>query len=188
MAEKKISALTAVTTAALTDLFAIVQGGVTYKATLAQLISDVLVPARGEMYLTATALTALTATTPAKAAGTTQLSTGITNVDFDHPASNRLRYTGAVTKSAHIACSFSVTSSGNGKLYEFTVAKNGTPIPGSEVQRKIGTGADVGTGAIHTAVDLAQNDYLELWVENLTDGTDATIETLNLFAMMMPIP
>ena len=146
-------------------------------------------PAYGEIYLTSAASTTIaTVSTPVKAAGTTALGPDATWVDFDMPANNRLRYTGAETKVAHVAMSFSATSPGNNKTYNFYAALNGTVLASSVVRLQITTGANVQTSAIHVAVEMAQNDYLEIWIENITDNTDATLETLNLFAMMMKIP
>jgi len=39
--------------------------------------------------------------------------------------------------------------------------------------------------ALHVMISLAENDYLELFVGNLTDTSDPTILSLNLFGMGM---
>lgn len=42
-----------------------------------------------------------------------------------------------------------------------------------------------GSTALHVMAELATNDYLELYIGNLTDADDFTIKTLNLFALGM---
>ena len=119
-----------------------------------------------------------------KVAGTTTLS-GLVS-DFDMPADNELRYTGAITKRFHIAVSISFTVMNNNKLVGYEVWKNNSArIPGSLIKRFVATGADVGSTAIHCFESLAQNDYLTLRVANNTDDVNTTTDTMNIFAMGM---
>ncbi len=146
-------------------------------------------PGYGEIYLTTPVETVIAAaSTPAKALGTTALGPGLTAVDFDMPANNRLRWIGSETRVMHVAASFSMTAASNSIVVALYVAKNDVVLPASRVRRKIGTGSDVGTGAMHVAVEMDPNDYLEVWLENEDTGADLTLETLNLFAMGMRIP
>ena len=142
-----------------------------------------LIPGYGGMYISSAAATTIAgASTWTKGAGTTT-STGLSN--FTMPADNRLTYTGTPDVHCHIAMSFSVTSAGNNKTYEFGVALNGTINTASIVSRKIATGADVGSSACHTDITLSTNDYIEMWVQNTSDGTNMTYEYGYLFALAM---
>jgi hypothetical protein len=65
------------------------------------------------------------------------------------------------------------------------MAKNGTVITPSIISRKISTGADVGTGALHALTSVETNDYLTIVMRGDTDTTNATLSTANVFAMDM---
>ena len=133
-------------------------------------------------------------TTPAgaalKALGTT---TSVNLSGFDMPVSNRLRYTGSVTRHAHIACSVSFTMGGNNKvaglyIYHFDAsADSGAVLDHSHIERFVGTGADIGSTALHADVMMDINDYLEIWVENHTDNAAITIEKGYLFVLGMTV-
>lgn len=115
-----------------------------------------------------------------KALGTTSLVTGM---KVNMPVNNRLVYTEAPDTHAHIAASLSMTAEGNQKVMGVCIAKNGVPIEHSKLQRKVGTGTDVGSTALHADIILSQNDYLELWVANHTDDTNITLTLGYLFFM-----
>ena len=64
---------------------------------------------------------------------------------------------------------------------------SGSVLESSKLQRKISTGADLGSTALHTDVMMDTNDYLELHIKNTTSGTNGTINLGYLFAMGMII-
>lgn len=37
--------------------------------------------------------------------------------------------------------------------------------------------------ALQSIIQMAENDYLEVWVENATDGDDVTVSFLNVIAI-----
>ena len=140
-------------------------------------------PSFGSLHFSTAAETSIaTQSVYVKAAGTT---TSVNLHRVTMPADNRLTYTGTPTIHAHIACSLSMTAAGNNKLIGLGIAKNGTVLTHSIVQRQVGTGADVGSTALHADVSLATNDYLELWVSNETDTVNLTIELGYLFFLAM---
>ena len=102
--------------------------------------------------------------------------------EFDSPSNGRLRYTGTVTRMFHVAVSISFSGGAN-DIFVAGIAKGGTVVSESKILRKVGAGGDVGSTAIHTIVELAQNEYIELYVGNITNADDPTWHTLNLFAM-----
>lgn len=118
-----------------------------------------------------------------KAAGTTTLSANSHN--WSMPTDNRLTYGGTVARVVHIAASVSMTSAGNNKIAKLAIAKNGTVLEASEVQRFVSTGADVGSTALHAFTSVNPTDYLEVWIANGTDAVNMTLTTFNLFVMDM---
>lgn len=56
----------------------------------------------------------------------------------------------------------------------FRIAKNGTTLAGSQIRRKIGTGADVASLGLGYIVELAPTDYVEVFVSCDTSNTEIT--------------
>lgn len=113
----------------------------------------------------------------------------------------QLRFTGRKRRMLHIACSWSMIAASNNQIVSILAAKNGITITPSRVQRKISTGTDVGTGALHAftdakpgvksrnfKTDIKFGDYLEIQVRNTSGANNVTFETANLFVMDMAIP
>ena len=136
---------------------------------------ETMQPAYGSCYVTASAATTIAvAGTYYKAAGTT------TQIDvnrFTH-ANNRLTYTGTPTVRARAIAMLSVLTAGTNDVLGFKIAKNGTPIAASEIRRFVGTGTDVGAVALAVDVDLATNDYLEIWVTNEDATATVTLDKM----------
>ena len=124
----------------------------------------------GSFYFSTPAGTTLSTSTPAKASGTTS---SISLSGFTH-TSNRLTYTAATTRTFHALATISMSSSGatNSIVHLY---KDGTLITGSSIERKISTGGDIGAIAVSVTVSMAQNEYVEIWLEN-DDGDTMTIE------------
>src|SRR3989344_16461 len=119
-----------------------------------------------------------------KVAPTTALSADV--FEFDNGGANdgRLRYTGATTKMFHTAFTISMDGEGSGtNLYVFGIAKNGVVAGACKVIQSIAVSSATESTALHCMVSLATNDYIELYVGNLTDADDITAKTINLFAM-----
>jgi len=127
----------------------------------------------GSCYFSTPASTTLSAATPAKAAGTT---TSMQLADFTMPANNRLTYTATDTRTFQAMFTGSASkASGGSALSAGYIAKNGSVITGSQVQRQLANTSDIGAGAVSAQFTLAQNDYIEFWVET-DNGDDLTIE------------
>jgi len=111
-----------------------------------------------------------------KAAGATtsgSITQKFTNSD------NRATYIGGITRAFKIVATASLES-GNNNQIGFYIAKNGTLITESEVY-----GTTSGTGrseniVVQAFVQLTENDYIELWVENDTGTQDITVTELNV--------
>ncbi len=105
--------------------------------------------------------------------------------DFDMPAAGRLRYLGAETRMFHVSATFSFITASNLQEIHFELAKSGTVSTQAEVRRKTGTGSDVGSSAIHWITSLAQNEYVSLFLKNISSTTEVTIVSYNLQAVGM---
>jgi len=106
---------------------------------------------------------------------------------FDNGGANdgRLRYTGATTRIFHVALTISIAPDSANDTFVFGIAKGGTVDGDSKVLQKVTTAGDTQSTALHCMIELATNEYLELYVGNLTDADDLVIKTLNIFAMGM---
>lgn len=111
--------------------------------------------------------------------------TGFANFDNGGANNGRIRYTGNYTNTFHVAVTISVASASPNDSFVYGIAKNGAVLPTSKVIQKITNTGDTKSTALHVAVTLNQNDYLELYVGNLNDDDDAVVKTLNIFALGM---
>jgi hypothetical protein len=111
-----------------------------------------------------------------KVAGTTTAQ-GITQ-RFTH-TNNRLTYSGALTRNFRVSGVLSFTSGANDKIGVY-VAKNGTPIANSEIYSTANTAGRSENVTAQALVELATNDYVEIWVENDTDTDDITVSDLSV--------
>lgn len=138
--------------------------------------------AHGSICVTTPVETAIgTVDTPIKMLGTTALTSGAQEMDM--PVNNRLRYVGGSAKVFNLALYVGTTAAGNNKDQAVYIAKNGTVISQSKIDHRLGTGADhksISTGITALAVT---NDYFEAWIENETDDTNMTAETMMLTAV-----
>jgi hypothetical protein len=67
----------------------------------------------------------------------------------------------------------------------FAIAKGGVVISSSRVIQKLGTTSDAQSTALHVMVTLATNEYLELYVGNMSNNQSIKIHSINLFALGM---
>jgi hypothetical protein len=112
----------------------------------------------------------------------TALSSGAYQFDNGGSDNGRLRYTGATTKMFHVACTLSIAPAAANDTFVLGIAKGGTVIATSKVLQRVLAAADTQFSALHVMVELATNEYLELYVGNITDADDLTVKSLNLFA------
>lgn len=139
----------------------------------------------GAIYLTSSAATTISDTaTFFKAAGTTaqnNTESSLANFDDGGGVSNRLRYTGTPTVKALIVCNVSASAASNNQTLDFRIYKydasagSGATLVHTDVERKTGTGGDVGSVSIAGDCMLDTNDYLEIWVKNSTSTSSVTL-------------
>lgn len=140
-----------------------------------------------EMYENVTATTIISVTNVWYKANFTSTSANANNVGFTH-STNRLTYTGTLTKNFHCGVTICARpSTPADHNYEFGLFKNGVLVPGSIVAlHMINTGHDYST-AIHSIPQLTTNDYIELWVRRTTSGSqDVEVRHMNMFALALP--
>jgi len=141
-------------------------------------------PSHGGLSMdTPAATTIAVAGTYYKAAGTTVLDAVLQDFDDGPGMSNRLRYIGAPTRHVQVAASISMTCGGSNQVVGFQLAKNGTVLPNTVAKRKVGTGADIGNMTLLADVNMATDDYFEIWVTNETSTSVVTVEHIHLHAI-----
>ena len=129
-------------------------------------------PDRGALYVDTT-LTNTANGTPAKMLGAGS-TTSVTLSNFDeNGVENRLRYTGTETAWFEVSASLSCTHSVNSTIMTFSFAENGTNIANSSVDRKVGTGGDVGAFSMSWVIELDTNDYIEIFCDADNAGTSS---------------
>ena len=149
----------------------------------------------GEMYLVdnATSTVITTQSTFTKVSVTSTQGLMLTDFTFNN---NRLTYTGTATKTFHAGLTISHSSAGSNDTAQIILYKNGTvdanqeftggtQMTAGKVEHKTQLVGDVVSTAIHTFVSLAQNDYIEIGVSNISDADDFTVKHYNLFLMEM---
>lgn len=131
----------------------------------------------GECYISATGVTA--ATTSYKAVVATTWADGHLDL-MTHGADGVLTYIGAETGHFLVTVVYSITSSANNKITTFALQKNGTSfLAKSEIQRKIGTGADVGAAALCSLVEFETGDTLQVVVKLDATTANLTVQKMN---------
>lgn len=134
--------------------------------------------ASGNIYITGSASTVFSAiNTPVKLAGTT---TAASLFRTTSPANNRMTYTGAKTRRFQVMGTLSMTAAGSNKNFSFYIAKNGVILPESKQWLRLNASSDRDCVSLSCTVQLAPNDYIEVWVENNSDATAIIVESLNL--------
>ncbi len=134
--------------------------------------------AAGNLYLTTAVATNFSAAnTPTKVLGTT---TPVGLFRVGSPTDNQLMYTGTKTRRFQVIASLSIVAQAANKYFSFYIAKNGVILPESKQVMKLGTAVDKGSVTISCTIEITTNDYVEVWVENTSDASAATIESLNL--------
>ena len=136
----------------------------------------------GSIYISsASETTVSSANTPYKAAGTTA---ALQLFNFTMPANNRLTYVGNQPLYFMVQVNISATkASGTASDIQYHVAKNDT-LTNISVTRNTSSSAE-GAMAVGGVVYLTQNDYVEIYVENLTNTDNLTVQEGTLSAFMV---
>ncbi len=97
---------------------------------------------------------------------------------------NRITYTGKKTRTFQLNAALSIRgNSGIGDYYAFFIRKNGsTTLAETNTLMRVNNTSDISSNAISGTVELAPNDYIEIWGQRLTGSgtTSITVFSLNL--------
>lgn len=124
----------------------------------------------------ATATTIASVGVAVKVAGTTTSSSvtqKFTNTD------NRATYIGSLTRFFKVTSTLSLESGNNNQVGVY-IAKNGTLINESEVYGTTSGSGRAENIVVQTLVQLSENDYIEIFVENDTATNNITVTDLNV--------
>jgi len=92
----------------------------------------------------------------------------------------RFTFNGKTTTSVSAAANiFADVAGGSNRAYRFYWAKNGEELLASVSENEY-DGSNPGACSCNAAIDMDTDDYLELWVEAVTDTTNLTLETASL--------
>lgn len=113
-----------------------------------------------------------------KILGTTSASA--VNQKFSH-TNNSLTYTGGITRSFRVTASCSAQAiTTNATTILVRAAKNGTTIAESESQATTSATLRNENFYSQAIIELATNDYLELWIANATNANNVLVTELNM--------
>lgn len=105
-------------------------------------------------------------------------------VDFDQPANNRLRYTGATTRRFLVFGSVDITGA-LGAHYSIKIYRNGVEVLGTECRAnaagKTSAGTPIAKLVTNWIIELSQNQYVEVWVASI-EGDAGTPQRMRLIA------
>ena len=124
----------------------------------------------------AVATTFSAADTPTKVLGTTTANS--VNQKFTH-TNNRLTYVGALQGEFHVTAVCTFVCSSSNETVGLYIAKNGAVVNDSEMYTRSDSRNRAEGISIQTVITLQENDYIEVWIENVADTSNITVEFLN---------
>lgn len=108
----------------------------------------------------------------------------------DSPVNNRIRYLGKKTRTFQVNATLAIrggTANTAGLFFAFFFRKNGTTtlVPTNTVMRinGVGTGNEIDSISISGTVELAPNEYIEIWGQRLTGSATITSPELAIFSV-----
>ena len=141
--------------------------------------------AYGECYITGTPVvtTIVAQNQYVKVAGTTTTTAGILS-NFTSPANNKLMYTGGATRKFFVSSALSYHGTTND--FSFAIKKNNSAIVASSAILTTGDGAnDLTHVSSQCIVELATDDFIEVFVANTDAANNATVDQMNLTAFAL---
>lgn len=117
-------------------------------------------------------------TTPVKLAGAT---TSTNLFRFSRGSEdNRLQYLGNKKKFVKISGASSFQASSSSTVYIFYIYKNGAVVNQSKVYVSSNSSTDVLAVPFQTIVEMAPNDYVEVWVQRYSGSGNILTVSLNM--------
>ncbi|RXG14139.1 hypothetical protein DSM03_101255 [Leeuwenhoekiella aestuarii] len=153
--------------------------------------------ATGNLYYNGTLTTGFVQTVTDQAAFNLQgnLNTNSTSAvnlfRMSSPQNNRLTYLGKKNRTFQVNAALSVRGSDNvGSFYAFFIRKNGiTTLTETNTVMRVNTTSDIVSNSISGTVELAPNDYIEIWGQRLltATGNSSTDTTIAVFSLNVNI-
>ncbi|ULC58058.1 hypothetical protein MBM09_09005 [Flaviramulus sp. BrNp1-15] len=111
-------------------------------------------------------------------------TTAVNLFRISSPQNNRITYLGKKTKTFQINAALSIRgNSGTGDYYGFFIRKNGTTtLTETNTLMRVNNTSDISSNSISGTVELAPNDYIEIWGQRLVGSgtTSITVFSLNI--------
>ncbi len=107
---------------------------------------------------------------------TADSTTEVRAENFVVSANNRATYKGTQAKKFFVLYIVTMTMENNNETGHLSVAKNGVVDIISEEHRKVTTGTDSGAISVGDDVELATDDYVELWAMDEDSNGDVMID------------
>lgn len=116
-------------------------------------------------------------------------TTAVNLFRMSSPQNNRLTYMGKRTRTFQVNASLSVRGNDNvGSFYAFFIRKNGTTtLTETNTIMRVNTTADVVSNSISGTVELAPNDFIEIWGQRLVTNTGGTNSTTNIVVFSLNV-
>lgn len=114
-----------------------------------------------------------------KVAGTT--TAGAEILRFTN-GSNRLTYGAGRTRLFMVTAVGDAVNGGNNHQYAFSIYKNGVKVSETEKVLTSDSSGRAGVFVLQGVIELAESDYVEVWVQDNTGTADVTISHLNVIA------
>jgi len=133
-----------------------------------------------EMAISTQVLTPLDVNTPTKVLGTT---TPNSQTWWSQTDNNEITYLSSLTKDFKISVNLTVDGGANDEIAIIVRQWDNSASSYIDLKRKVRNinnvigGLDVASFNFITWAEFAQNDRIEIWIENTSDGTDATVLT-----------
>lgn len=127
----------------------------------------------------ATATTIVTQGTYVKMAGTTTVGVG-NSPKWTTPVNNRLTYVGAITTEFVVTVVGNVQSTANNLTLGVAIAENGTVQTESRISVRSATANQPVAFALQDIVQVAPNDFIEIFVTNESGTQTVTVTDLNV--------
>ena len=99
---------------------------------------------------------------------------------FSHTSPGKLTYLASNTETFLVNATAVVTCAGDAKRIVLSIAKNTTVNTASEIGVTMATGAIATSLSSQAVVELAQGDYVSVYIENTVDDVNATGALCNL--------
>ena len=151
--------------------------------------------ATGNIYFNGTITTGFLQTVPNQNALNLQGNSNSNNTSavnlfrMSSPQNNRLTYLGNKTRTFQVNAALSVRGNDNtGSFYAFFIRKNGTiTLTETNTIMRVNNTSDVVSNSIMGTVELAPNDYIEIWVQRLVTGTGNASTNTNIVVFSLNV-